>query len=149
MSDHLKVTDDRLSVEEITEIVTSPSSGAVSVFIGTTRDNFNGKKVNRLEYEAYIPMAESEMKKICKQIREKWPEVENIGMHHRLGYVPIKDASVIIAVSSPHRKDAIEATQFGIDTFKATVPIWKKEYYEDDSSVWKENKECCFASNQS
>uniref|UniRef100_A0A7S2D574 Molybdopterin synthase catalytic subunit n=2 Tax=Octactis speculum TaxID=3111310 RepID=A0A7S2D574_9STRA len=87
-------------------------------------------------------MAEKEMESICKQIRERW-EVEHIAMEHRLGICPIQEASVLIAVSSAHRKEALEAAQYAIDTLKSSVPIWKKEFYEtdDSSAVWKENKE--------
>jgi len=76
-------------------------------------------------------------------MRSKWP-VKNIAIYHRLGVVPVKEASVIIAVSSAHRLQAIEACHFGIDELKAKVPIWKKEVYED-GSTWKENKECHFS----
>ncbi|OPJ87152.1 molybdopterin synthase catalytic subunit [Patagioenas fasciata monilis] len=126
---------------EVSELVVSPSCGAVSLFIGITRNNFEGKKVIHLEYEAYISMAETEIKKICRNIRQKWPSVKHIAVHHRLGVVPITEASVIIAVSSPHRAESLEAVMYCINTLKASVPIWKKEIYEDEYS-WKENKEC-------
>lgn len=100
-----------------------------------------GKKVLRLEYEGYVPMAESELRKICAQIREQWPSVVGVALLHRLGVVPVKEASVVVAVSSPHRREAIEACAFAIDTLKATVPIWKSEQYEGDDRVWKENAE--------
>ncbi|XP_035664189.1 molybdopterin synthase catalytic subunit-like [Branchiostoma floridae] len=143
--DHIKLTTDQLSVEELTTLVTSPTSGAISVFIGTTRNNFAGKTVLRLEYEAYEAMAETELRKICAQIRERW-EVENIAVFHRLGCVPITESSVIIAISSPHRTAGLEAVRYAIDTLKATVPIWKKELYEEGNPTWKENKECSWSS---
>lgn len=93
---------------------------------GTTRDNWNEKTVVRLEYEAYDNMAIKEMKNICNVIREKWSTVKNIAIYHRLGNVPVKETSIIIAVSSPHRKDALEAVDFCINEFKRLVPIWKK-----------------------
>ncbi|CAH1185259.1 unnamed protein product [Phyllotreta striolata] len=139
---YLKLTPDRLSVDYITDTVSSNSCGAVSVFIGTTRDNFDGKPVTKLEYEAYHSMSLKCMEKICDTLREKWPSVVNIAIYHRLGEVPVKEASIIIAVSSPHRADAIKATEFCIDEVKKSVPIWKKEFYIDDSEpAWKENKE--------
>lgn len=143
--DFVKITESQLSIEEATKQVTSPSSGAISTFIGTTRDNFNGKKVVRLEYEAYTGMAEQELRKICKEVREKWSSIEHIAVYHRLGLVPITEASVIIAVSSPHRRESLEAVHFAIDTLKAKVPIWKKEVYEGDEPQWKENSECSWA----
>ncbi|XP_069483361.1 molybdopterin synthase catalytic subunit-like [Ambystoma mexicanum] len=140
--DIIKVSHDKLSSEDVSESVISPSCGAVSLFIGTTRNCFDGKRVTRLEYEAYTPMAESEIQKICLVMRQKWPSIKHITVHHRLGLVPITEASVIIAVSSPHRSEALEAVQYCIDTLKATVPIWKKEIYEEEEYSWKENKEC-------
>ncbi|KAH7477196.1 Molybdopterin synthase catalytic subunit [Phytophthora ramorum] len=130
-----------LDCQRAVELVTHPSAGAISTFVGTTRDNFQGKKVVRLEYEGYTPMAVSELRKICAAIREKWPEVVGIALFHRLGVVQVAEASVIVAVSSPHRREALEGCAFAIDTLKATVPIWKSEQYEGDSRVWKENVE--------
>ncbi|XP_071167209.1 molybdopterin synthase catalytic subunit-like [Mytilus edulis] len=141
MENHVEIRENKLDLEKITSTVTSPSCGAVSVFIGTTRDNFDGKRVKTLEYEAYIPMAKKKMSEVCQQIRDKW-EVECIAMEHRIGLVPVTEASIIIAISSPHRKESLEAVQYAIDTVKAIVPVWKKEIYEDESSQWKENKEC-------
>ncbi|XP_035449385.2 molybdopterin synthase catalytic subunit [Spodoptera frugiperda] len=140
--DHLKLTPDKLSVDEITDLVTDDRCGAVSVFIGTTRDNFEGKKVLRLEYEAYEPMALKAMKSICDEARDKWPALHNIAIYHRLGMVPCREASVVIAVSSPHRRDSLDAVSHCIETLKASVPIWKKEVYDGDEPVWKENVEC-------
>ncbi|XP_038072483.1 molybdopterin synthase catalytic subunit-like [Patiria miniata] len=139
--DFVRITSDPLSVEEATGMVTSPTSGAISIFIGTTRNNFEGKEVIRLEYEAYVPMAEKQMHSICRDVRDKW-QVEHIAVFHRIGVVPVQEASVIIAVSSPHRQAALEAVQYSIDTLKATVPIWKKEMFAEGTGCWKENKEC-------
>ncbi|XP_078531189.1 molybdopterin synthase catalytic subunit-like isoform X2 [Lissotriton helveticus] len=140
--DFIKVSHEKLSTDEVSQLVISPSCGAVSMFIGTTRDSFDGKRVTRLEYEAYTPMAETEIKKIFLGMRQKWPSIKHIAVHHRLGLVPITEASVIIAVSSPHRRESLEAVQYCIDTLKATVPIWKKEIYDEEKYSWKENKEC-------
>jgi len=139
---HVHVTDEELSLEKLAAMVASHKAGAVSTFAGTTRDNFNGKKVVHLSYEAYVPMALLEMEKIAQQMRQRWPEIISVAMEHRLGKVDIGESSVIIAVSSPHRRDSLEAVQYAIDKIKATVPIWKKEFYED-GGVWKENTECC------
>lgn len=83
--------------------------------------------------------------KICDDIRSKWPEVKHIAIYHRLGEVAIKESSVVIAISSPHRQDSLDAVQFSIDELKRTVPIWKKEVYGgqyEGTETWKENKEC-------
>ncbi|KAK2151277.1 hypothetical protein LSH36_368g00038 [Paralvinella palmiformis] len=140
-----------LNVDKAVEFVTSPTSGAISMFIGMTRNNFDGKKVIKLQYEAYTSMAEKELNKICQHIREKWT-VEHICIYHRIGQViydivnilevPVTEASVVIAVSSPHRQESLEAVHYAIDSLKASVPIWKKEIYDEGDSIWKENKEC-------
>nr|XP_011770202.1 molybdopterin synthase catalytic subunit isoform X1 [Macaca nemestrina] len=142
--DVINFTAEKLSVDEVSQLVMSPLCGAVSLFVGTTRNNFEGKKVISLEYEAYLPMAKNEVKKICSDIRQKWP-VKHIAVFHRLGLVPVSEASIIIAVSSAHRAASLEAVSYAIDTLKAKVPIWKKEIYEESSS-WKGNKECFWAS---
>jgi len=140
------VTEEKLDLMKIYNEVLEPSCGAISTFVGVTRDHFNGKKVIKLEYEAYKPMAEKELFKICKQVREKW-EVVHIAIYHKTGLVPIGDASVIIAISSVHRDTGLEAVHWAIDELKATVPIWKKEFYED-GSVWKGNAECRHTKHQ-
>lgn len=143
--DIIILVEDKLDVNLIYSQVVEDSTGAVSLFVGTTRDNYEGKKVIRLEYEAFKPMAEKEIKKICQAIREKW-KVENIAFHHRLGVVPVGEASIVIAISSEHRTECLEAVQFGIDTLKKCVPIWKKELYSDGVPEWKSNKECPWTS---
>ncbi|XP_066568155.1 molybdopterin synthase catalytic subunit isoform X1 [Amia ocellicauda] len=145
--DLIRLTFDKLSTDTVSESVVCPSCGAVSMFIGTTRNSFEGKKVVQLEYEAYIPMAEAQLKTIFREIRKRWPSVKHICVHHRLGIVPVTEASVIIGISSTHRSESLEAVRYCIDTLKATVPIWKKEVYETEGSSWKENKECLWAGN--
>ncbi|XP_059475300.1 molybdopterin synthase catalytic subunit isoform X1 [Neocloeon triangulifer] len=141
--DTVKLTHDKLSVDEATTVVTSPKCGAISLFVGTTRDNFEEKKVVQLDYEAYDSMAEKVMRELCSEVRSKWA-VENIAIFHRLGTVPVCEASVIIAISSEHRGESLAAVQHTINALKALVPIWKKEVYDDASSnqpEWKANKE--------
>ena len=142
-ADWVSVVSEPLTAETLIARVASPKAGAIVTFSGVTRDNFDGREVVRLEYEGFAPMAEREMAKICRELREKWPDVTKIAMAHRTGLCPVQEASVIIAVSSPHRKDALEAAHFAIDTLKATVPIWKKEFYAaaGGEGAWKENKE--------
>lgn len=110
-------------------------------------------QVVRLEYEAYDTMALKATTKICEEMRIKWSDIQHIAMHHRLGVVPVKESSVIIAVSSPHRQTSLDAVQFAIDELKRTVPIWKKEIYENEKDtaegIWKENKECFWLQNPS
>lgn len=122
-------------------------AGAVSVFVGTTRGTFDGKVVVRLEYEAYEAMAVKQLAALCRTVRAKHPDVLHVAVHHRLGVVAVGEASVVIAVSSAHRREAIEACHFAIDELKATVPIWKREVYAD-GSTWKANCECAFSVNK-
>jgi len=145
--DFIDITEEPLKVEDISAQVTDKCTGATSLFVGTTRDNFEGKKVIKLEYEAYVPMAKKKLKELCNRLRVKWADLHHISIKHRLGQVGPCEASVIIAISSAHRKSSLEAVQFAIDELKATVPIWKKELYED-GSIWKENKECFWTQNE-
>jgi molybdopterin synthase catalytic subunit len=112
----------------------SPDSGGIDVFIGTVRNATKGKPVIRLEFEAYEPMALAEMEKIAKHAQEKW-RVQKVLIHHRVGVLEVGEVPVIIAVSAAHRAAAFDACRFIIDTLKQTVPIWKKEIFED-GEVW-------------
>ena len=106
--DLVELTMEPLDIGTISASVTAPSTGATSLFVGTTRDNFEGKEVVRLEYEAYEAMARKQLLAVCGELRSKWPELHSIAIHHRLGLVEVTQASVVIAISSPHRKDAIQ-----------------------------------------
>ncbi len=130
----IQLKDTELSVQECNDLVVSDGSGGIAIFVGTIRNQTKGKAVQRLEFESYKPMAISEMRKIAEQAKEKW-EAEKIVIHHRVGVLQIREIAVIIAVSTPHRKAAFEACQYCIDTLKETVPIWKKEIFED-GEVW-------------
>lgn len=118
----------------VTARVASAAAGAVCTFIGTTRDHNDGRRVLRLEYEAYPEMAIAEMRKIGETAQQRWP-IDKIAITHRIGVVPIGEASVVIAVSAGHRKAAFEACHFAIDRLKEVVPIWKKEHFEG-GEVW-------------
>ncbi len=123
-----------MNVRSCIDWVMSPSSGGIDVFIGTVRNQTKGKPVVRLEFESYEAMALREMEKILKEAGEKWP-VEKALIHHRTGVLAVGEIPVIIAVSAAHRAAAFEACRFVIDTLKETVPIWKKEIFED-GEVW-------------
>ncbi len=123
-----------LSPQDCIDFVSVPGAGGISVFIGTVRDKTKGRAVVRLEFEAYKPMAISEMEKIAKAAQEKW-QAEKISIHHRVGVLDIGEIAVVIAVATPHRKAAFEACEYAIDTLKQTVPIWKKEIFED-GEIW-------------
>ncbi|XP_054614109.1 molybdopterin synthase catalytic subunit 2 isoform X2 [Dunckerocampus dactyliophorus] len=142
-----KLSRDWLSVQEVVAAVSSASCGAISLFIGTTRaDELDGRKVIGLEYEAYEAMVQSELSRLCDDIRARWPGVTHICVHHRLGWVKVGEASVVMAISSPHRHDGQQAIQHLIEQLKACVPVWKKEVYDSHEAAWKENAECGWSS---
>ena len=130
----IKVLETPLSEKDCIDVVTDDAAGGTTVFIGTVRNQTQGKKVVRLEFEAYVPMAEKEMQKIAEEVEKKWNAL-HVAIHHRVGVLDVGEIPVIIAVSTPHRKAAFEACQFAIDTLKETVPIWKKEFFED-GAIW-------------
>lgn len=123
-----------LDAQTAIDFVSMPEVGGLVVFVGTVRNQTKGKPVRHLFFEAYEPMAISEMRKIAESALAKFP-VLKIAIHHRTGQLEIGEIPVVIAVSAAHRAAAFEACQFAIDTLKETVPIWKKEYF-DDGEVW-------------
>ncbi|MGH7266401.1 MAG: molybdenum cofactor biosynthesis protein MoaE [Candidatus Rokuibacteriota bacterium] len=129
------MTTEPLSAETLAGAVTVPEAGGVAVFLGVVRDHNAGRRVVALEYEAHGPMAEAKMKEIGEAVYRRWPGVRQVAMAHRIGRLAIGEASVAIAVSAAHRADAFEACRFAIDRLKETVPIWKRELFED-GAVW-------------
>ena len=135
----IQIIDKNIDVVELLASVSVPEAGGIDMFLGTTRNHSKGKKVVRLEYEAYSPMALRMMSEIESEIRKRW-NIQKISIVHRIGVVPVMEASVAIAVSAAHRKEAFEACRYAIDELKKRVPIWKKEIFED-GEVWVENVE--------
>ena len=135
----IQIVDKNIDVVELLASVSVPEAGGIDMFLGTTRNHSKGKKVVRLEYEAYSPMALRMMSEIESEIRKRW-NIQKISIVHRIGAVPVMAASVAIAVSAAHRKEAFEACRYAIDELKKRVPIWKKEIFED-GEVWVENVE--------
>jgi molybdopterin synthase catalytic subunit len=129
-----RVTDQSIDLNELVAYVTDAEAGAIATFIGTTRNNNEGRTVIALDYEAYPEMAEKELARIGNDAKKQWP-ICRMAIVHRLGPVQIGEASVIIAVSSAHRDAAFAACRFAIEEIKKTVPIWKKEVYEG-GEVW-------------
>jgi molybdopterin synthase catalytic subunit len=130
-----RVIPDVLSTDALVETVTVPEAGGVALFVGVVRDNNAGHRVVALEYEAHVPMAEAKMKEIGETVHARWTGVKRVAMLHRIGRLGIGEASVAIAVSAAHRREALEACHFAIDRLKEIVPIWKKEHFED-GAVW-------------
>jgi molybdopterin synthase catalytic subunit len=110
-------------------------AGAVVLFLGTTREFTHGRRTASLDYECYPEMAEKKLHELEHEARHRWPIVD-CHIVHRLGHLPLGEASIAIAVSSPHRGDAFAAGQWLIDTIKQVVPIWKKENWSDGTSEW-------------
>lgn len=123
-----------IDVAALERAVADPHAGAIVTFAGTTRADNAGRNVIRLEYEAYEPMALSEMRRLAREAGERW-QIVRIAISHRVGLVDIGETSVAIAVSAAHRGEAFEACRFAIDRLKEVVPIWKKEYFEG-GEVW-------------
>lgn len=139
MRTFFEITPAPLAVEPLLERVADPAAGARAVFVGTTRNSFHGKAVLHLEYEAYVPLAERTLHEIGMEIAERWPAVSGLAIAHRVGRVEVGEASVIVAVAAPHRREALAACEHGIDRLKAVLPVWKKEIYLDGSE-WRENE---------
>jgi len=126
----IEITDQPIDVQKVIDAASRHAAGAINTFIGTVRDQTSGKKVMRLEYEAYEPMAISEAKKIIELANQQWTLL-GFAISHRVGTLIPGEIAVVIAISTPHRKASFEACQFIIDRLKETVPIWKREFFED------------------
>ena len=131
----IRLQREPLDVEVAIRSVLTPASGAVDVFIGTTRDHSAERLVRSLDYEAHETMAVREIGKIVAFAKERW-KVNGISVIHRLGRIDVSEASVVIAVSAAHRAEAFDACRYVIDTLKQTVPIWKREEFTDGTSEW-------------
>lgn len=130
----IKITSSTLNLQECYNFVQDASCGGIALFVGTVRNATQNKEVTLLDFSGYEPMAIKEMQKIADTALVKFA-IHKIAIHHAVGELMIGDIPVIIAVSSAHRKAAFEACEFAIDTLKESVPIWKKEHFED-GQVW-------------
>ncbi len=139
MTTRVDIWERPLSLDYVMDQVSAPHVGAISTFSGIVRNHNLGKAVRYLEYECYAPMAKKEMEILREQALQQW-QLHDIAMVHRVGRLDIGESAIVIAVASAHREDGLAALKYTIDTLKATVPIWKKEYWED-GSMWLEN--CC------
>lgn len=130
-----RVTRDPLDGAALLRDALTPADGAALLFVGVVREQNEGRPIARLEYEAYAPMAEAKLREICEEARARWP-VGRVAAVHRVGCLEIGDASVAIAVASPHRAEAYEASRYVVEELKRRVPIWKREGYVDGASEW-------------
>ena len=136
--DWVGVTADPLPLHAVASFVERPDCGATVVFTGVVRDHSEGRAgVRSLEYEAYDEEVTPRLAAIVAEARTRWPSLGRVGVLHRTGLLDVGEASVVVAVSAPHRGDAFDGAEFCIDTLKATVPIWKRETWEggDDWST--------------
>ncbi len=134
----IEIITEKIEIEKVVQSVVTSGSGAVNVFLGTTRNNNRGKPVVKLEYEAYEPMATKKINEIADEVRKRW-DVHKIAVVHRTGVVAVGEPSVVIAVSSAHRDEAFSACRYIIDRLKEIVPIWKREYFDDGTVEWSKS----------
>jgi len=132
----LELTPEPLPLERAADWVEKPSCGAVVCFVGTVRDHAEGRTgVRSIEYEAYTLQVLPRFEAIVAVARERWPDLGRVVVWHRVGHIQLGEASVVVAVSTPHRAEAFEACLYLIDTLKATTPIWKRETW-DGGTDW-------------
>ncbi len=131
----IRLIHEPIETAALLDFVGSPQAGAVVLFLGTTRQFTRGRQTVALDYECYPEMAEKKLAELESEARRRWPIVE-CGIIHRLGHLALGEASVAVAVSTAHRRDAFAAGQWLIDTLKETVPIWKKENWADGTTEW-------------
>jgi molybdopterin synthase catalytic subunit len=130
-----EVRSEPLSLDEVVRAVTRPGAGGIAVFLGVVRDQHACKPVARLDYEAYVELANKEMARILDERVRAEPELRLAALH-RAGELTVGDVAVIVAASAPHRAQAFDACRAVIDRIKTTVPIWKKEWAPDGSALW-------------
>lgn len=135
-NDNLSITFAPLSLPEVYALADDSGNGAVVVMSGMVRNQTDGKPVVALEYQAYEPMALRVFTSIAAQIRQQWPDINRVVIHHRVGRLQVGEISVLVAVGCPHRSEAFAACKYAIDTLKHNAPIWKKEHWADGASSW-------------
>ena len=129
------VTREPLDPQRVTALVQRDESGAVVLFSGVARNTSEGRRVVALEYDAYPEMALSKLREVADDVRARWP-ITGIAIHHRIGRLEIGEASLLVAVSAAHRREAFEACHYAVDRVKETVLVWKKEIWDDGDGAW-------------
>ena len=136
MVKNFRLTHDALDVASVYAIADKASNGAVVLMSGMVRNQTGGRAVSYLDYQAYESMALQVFQEISDRCHQKFPDITEVVIHHRLGKLKIGEVSVLVAVGSPHRAEAFEACRYAIDTLKVDAPIWKKEFWLDGVSSW-------------
>jgi molybdopterin synthase catalytic subunit len=131
----IELTNDPIDTATLLARVQTPAAGAVVLFLGTTREMTGGRRTQSLDYECYPEMANRKLSELETEARRRWPIVE-CQIVHRLGHLALGEASVAVAVSTPHRAESFEAGRWLIDTIKQEVPIWKRENWSDGTTDW-------------
>ena len=134
-----ELVDGPIDTDRAVAAVSGLGRGAVVIFLGTVRDHHAGRPVEKLTYSAYRPMALEGLRKIVADLEASAPGLKAV-IIHRLGEVPVGEASVVIAIGSPHRAAAYEASRTALERLKAEIPIWKREHYADGEAVWREEE---------
>ncbi len=129
------LTRDALAVDRLVAEVAAPTCGGTCIFLGTVRNGPDEQGVTAIEYSAYEEMVEAELGRLLADARGRWPEAR-IAVRHRLGTIPVGEASIAIAAAAPHRAQAFEACRYVIEEVKRRVPVWKKELRVDGTEVW-------------
>ena len=142
-----EITRDSIDVSEVARRVIDPRRGAVVTFIGVVRDHSHGRAVRYLEYDAYPEMAEDMLAQVGREIQERWPQMDDVCIVHRIGHQEPGEISVVIAIAAAHRVDTFDATRYAIERIKEIVPIWKKEVWTD-GETWIEGPESLRSDDQ-
>jgi molybdopterin synthase catalytic subunit len=131
----VRVTADPIDAQEALSFVTDPGAGGTCVFLGSVRDHSEAGQVTGLTYEVWEELAAKRLEEVGEEMFERWP-VKKVALMHRTGDLEVGEVSVVVACSSPHRAEALEACRYGIDRLKEDVPIWKKEHLAAGESHW-------------
>ena len=133
---YIEITRDELNLKKLYDLCVTEGTGGIDVFVGTVRDHFGSKKVTAIDYHGYPEMGEKVLQKIIEKAFDQWT-IHRVAVQHRLGLLQLKEASVIIAVSSAHREEAFAACRYIIEQIKKDLPVWKKEYFANGDVTWK------------
>jgi molybdopterin synthase catalytic subunit len=126
-----EVVENDISVDEVITRLADPANGAVATFVGVVRNQTDGREVLYLEYEAYPDMAVGTLRQVAGEVQERWPDIREVAIVHRVGRLSVGETAVVIALSAAHRRQTFDALHYAIDRLKEIVPIWKKEVWVD------------------
>jgi len=138
MSDRIELVTDPIRPEVIVRELTGPRIGAVATFVGVVRGESEGRAVDRLEYEAYVPMAREALERIAADVKARFRTIVEVAIVHRIGRLEVGETAVVVGVAAGHRHEVYKALGHAVDRLKETVPIWKKEIWKK-GAAWKEN----------